>query len=173
MAYIKKVYDFICKAEEVISGVFLVLIMIMVFAAAVGRSISHPLIWAMDMSTFLFAWVVFFSADVALRKNKHVNVKAIVSKLPERIQYYLALFNYSVIVIFLLFLVRYGVILAYSTRFRTFQGIPGFSYMWVTISVPLGGLLLLISTTLKIVEIVKSEKAKIFHDKLKEEVDMI
>jgi TRAP-type C4-dicarboxylate transport system permease small subunit len=53
--------------------------------------------------------------------------------------------NYGVIIAFLLFLIIYGVLLAYGSRFRTFQGMPGFSYMWVTLSVPLGSLLLLIT----------------------------
>ena len=57
--------------------------------------------------------------------------------------------RFGVILTFLVFLLVYGVILAYGSRFRTFQGIPGFSYMWVTLSVPLGSLLLLISSIRK------------------------
>jgi TRAP-type C4-dicarboxylate transport system permease small subunit len=33
---------------------------------------------------------------------------------------------------------------------RTFQGIPGFSYTWVTLSVPFGCALMLITAILKI-----------------------
>jgi len=172
MYKIKRFYDYVCKAEELIAGVFLVAIMILIFVAGVGRTIGHPISWGMDMATFLFAWTAFFSADVALRKNRHVNVKALVSRLPEKVQYYIALLNYVIISIFLVFLIRYGITLAYSTRFRTFQGIPGFSYMWVTFSVPLGSLLLLITTFLKIKELIKTEQAKIFKMKYKENVDI-
>jgi len=173
MAYFKKIYNVICKIEEGVSGTFLVAIMVMVFSAAIGRTIGFPVVWAMDLSTFLFAWTVFFSADVALRKDKHVNVKALVSRLPKRLQYYIVLLNYCIILLFLFFLVRYGIVLAYSSRFRTFQGIPGFSYMWVTISVPIGGLLLFITTILKIKQVIKDEQAKIFQMKTKEEVDTL
>lgn len=49
-------------------------------------------------------------------------------------------------------LIGFGVWLSYTTRFRSFQGIPWFSYTRVTLSVPVGGLLMLITTTLKIRE---------------------
>lgn len=172
MTKIRKLYDYICRAEELISGVFLIAIMIIIFAAGVGRTVGYPIRWGMDMATFLFAWTAFFSADVALRKNRHVNVKALVSRLPERVQYYIGLLNYVIISVFLVFLIRYGITLAYSTRFRTFQGIPGFSYMWVTFSVPLGSLLLLISTILKIKELIETEKTKLHKMSYQENKDV-
>src|SRR6056297_814619 len=127
MEKLKKVYKWICKLEELIAGAFLSVIMMVIFATGVGRSIGHPLNWGIDLSTFLFAWAAFFSADVALRKNRHVNVKVLVSKLPEKLQYYLALLNYFIVIYFLGYLIRYGIVQTYSTRFRTFNGIPGFS----------------------------------------------
>ena len=60
--------------------------------------------------------------------------------------------NLFIILIFLMSLIGFGVWLSYTTRFRTFQGIPGFSYTWVTLSVPVGGALMVITTVLKIRE---------------------
>jgi TRAP-type C4-dicarboxylate transport system permease small subunit len=103
----------------------------------------------MDTATFLFAWAAFFSADVALRRDRHIRVEALVKYFPPQAQRSIALLNYAVILAFLVFLIVYGVTLAYGSRFRTFQGIPGFSYMWVTLSVPVGSLLLLVTSILK------------------------
>jgi TRAP-type C4-dicarboxylate transport system permease small subunit len=36
------------------------------------------------------------------------------------------------------------------SRARSFQGIPEFSYSWVTLSLPVGGVLLLVTTLLKV-----------------------
>ena len=47
-------------------------------------------------------------------------------------------------------MIGYGLPLSYTTRFRAFQGIPGFSYSWVTLSVPIGCALMLITAILKI-----------------------
>lgn len=173
MQKLKKIYGAICKAEEIIAGIFLVTIMITVFSAGVGRSIGHPLNWAMDLSTFLFAWVVFLSGDAAMRRDMHVNVKFLVRKLPEKVQYYLALLNYFIIVVFLGYLIRYGISQTYNARFRTFQGIPGFSYAWATLSVPVGSLLILISTILKIRKIIKTRQVEKFKMEKAEKVEAL
>lgn len=149
MKMLKKFYEWVCFTEELIAGLFLVLIMALIFASGASRSLGYPLRWGMDMATFLFAWAAFFSADVALRRDRHICVDALVKRFAPKMQHLIALFNYGVILIFLMFLIGYGVVLAYGSRFRTFQGIPGFSYMWVTLSVPVGSLLLLVTSILK------------------------
>lgn len=149
MKALKKIYNAICLAEELTAGVFLVVIMGLIFVSGMARTFGHPLGWGMDMATFLFAWAAFFSADLALRKDRHIRVEALIKYFPPRMQRTVGLFNYAVILIFLAFLIVYGVVLAYGSRFRTFQGMPGFSYMWVTLSVPVGGLFLMVTCILK------------------------
>jgi TRAP-type C4-dicarboxylate transport system permease small subunit len=58
--------------------------------------------------------------------------------------------NYSILTAFLLYVIPAGVWLSYVSRARSFQGIPEFSYSWVTMSMPVGAALLLISTILKV-----------------------
>ena len=154
MKLLKTFYGYVCFVEELVAGVFIVVIMALIFASGAARSLTHPLGWGMDASTFLFAWAAFFSADAALRKDRHIRVEAVVKHFPPKMQHAIALFNYAVIIIFLLFLIGYGVVLAYGSRYRTFQGIPGFSYMWVTLSVPVGSLLLLVTSLIKGKELV-------------------
>jgi len=146
----KQLYERICRVEEFLAGACLVVSVFVVMASAVGRGVGYPLGWGMDTATFLFAWTVFFSADVALRKDRHVRLDIIIDRCPKVVQFMLNLFNYLVIAVFLGLLIRYGITMSYMTRFRAFQGIPGFSYMWATISVPIGCALLLITTILKI-----------------------
>lgn len=156
MSKLRKIYNIIGQMEGLIAGVFLVTMVMLVFVAGVGRAIGFPIRWAMDMSTFLFAWAVFFSADIAMRNNRHVSVKEFINRLPKKLHYYIVLLNYFIIVVFLSFLISYGFLLSYTTRFRAFQGIPGFSYTWVTLSMPVGGIFLLITTILKIGSALKS-----------------
>ena len=56
----------------------------------------------------------------------------------------------EVIVTFLLFLIVMGIYLSWISRVRSFQGIPEISYSWVTMSLPIGSILLLITTWQKI-----------------------
>ena len=146
----KSFYRWICKNEMLIAKGSLGLLALLVFAAAVGRFLYHPMNWAMDVATFLFAWTVFLGADAAMRMDRLFCIEVITEKLSPRAQLYMKVINYGIIVIFLLGMIGYGSWLSYTTRLRTFQGIPGFSYTWVTLSVPLGCALMLITSILKI-----------------------
>ena len=146
----KKIYEFICKKEMLIAKWALGILSFLVLAAAIGRTLYYPLNWAMDAATFLFAWTVFLGADAAMRLDRLFCIELITSKLPQKAQLYLKFINYIIIVIFLVGMIGYGLWLSYTTRLRTFQGIPGFSYTWVTLSVPTGCALMLITAILKI-----------------------
>jgi len=146
----KEIYEFICKKEMLIAQYSLGILSLLVFAAAVGRFLYHPMNWAMDAATFLFAWTVFLGADAAMRFDRLFCIEVITGKLPQKAQLYLKVINYVIIIIFLLGMIGYGLWLSYTTRLRTFQGIPGFSYTWVTLSVPFGCALMLITSILKI-----------------------
>jgi len=143
-------YEWICKNEMLVAKSSLGLLALLVFAAAVGRFLYHPMNWAMDVATFLFAWTVFLGADAAMRMDRLFCIEVIAEKLSPKAQLYLKVINYGIIVIFLLGMIVYGTWLSYTTRLRTFQGIPGFSYTWVTLSVPCGCALMLITSILKI-----------------------
>jgi len=156
---LKKAYGFIIKWEERLAGITLVASVLVVMAGAVGRMIGHPLGWSMDMATFLFAWTVFFAADAAWRENKHVSLDIVVRLLPKKAQLVVSIFNHVIIGIFLALLIRYGISMSWITRFRAFQGIPGFSYTWATITVPIGSTLLLITACLKLRDLVAEYRA--------------
>ena len=152
----KKIYEFICKKEMLIAKWSLGVLSLLVFAAAVGRFLYYPLNWAMDAATFLFAWTVFLGADAAMRLDRLFCIEVVTGKLPPKAQLYLKVINYTIIIIFLLGMIGYGSWLSYTTRLRTFQGIPGFSYTWVTLSVPFGCALMLITAILKIKTFVRA-----------------
>ena len=53
-----------------------------------------------------------------------------------------------------------GTWLAWTSRARSFQGIPEISYSWVTMSLPVGAALLLITTRLKIRDELRGDAAR-------------
>ena len=144
------IYDYICRVEAFIARVTLMSMVLLIFAAALARVLRHPINWAIDISTFLFAWSCFLSADVAWRENKLMSVDLFVRLFSEKIKMHIRFFNYFILIGFLIYLIVFGFWLSYTTRARSFQGIPSFSYTWVTLSVPVGSILLLITTILKI-----------------------
>jgi len=146
----KRVYAVICTVETLAIKVLFVFLVALVFIAAFTRYIGYPINWSVDMAQCLFAWCTFLAADVALRSDKLMKVDFLICKLPERNKNFIEMINLLIILIFLASLIGFGVWLSYTTRFRTFQGIPGFSYTWVTLCVPVGGLLMLVTTLLKL-----------------------
>jgi TRAP-type C4-dicarboxylate transport system permease small subunit len=148
----KQFYEFILKTEVFIAKYALAILTALVFISAMARTLHYPIVWAVDVATFLFGWCVFLSGDVALRNEKLMCIDIITGRLPEKIQLYIKALNYFIIAVFLTAMIVFGTLLSFTTWYRTFQGIPGFSYTWVTISVPIGCLLMLISSIIKIKE---------------------
>ncbi len=145
-----RAYECMCKGEAFVAQITLWGMVLLIFAAGVARLVGSPINWAVDMSTCLFAWSCFLSADIAWRENKLMRVDVFLRLFPQRMQRPLEVLNYVVLVGFFLYLIVFGVILSYTTRVRTFQGIPGFSYTWVTLSVPVGAIFLLLTAIVKI-----------------------
>src|SRR3990172_8559117 len=100
-----KLYGDICEAEAFVARITLWGMVILIFLAGVARLLKHPINWAVDMSTCLFAWSCFLSADIAWREDKLMNVDILIRKFPENVRRYLRLVNYTILFGFLAYLV--------------------------------------------------------------------
>ena len=154
----KKLYDRVCTAEAFVAAVFLILMVILIFLGGVMRMLGHPINWSGDAATALFAWACFLCADIAWRRNSLMAIEVLTDRLPERIHFVLRMINYALITAFLLYLVVMGIHLSWISRARSFQGIPEISYSWVTLSLPVGAILLLITTALKLRDDLRGER---------------
>lgn len=132
-----------------LAGTLLVLMVALIFLGAVARVLGYPLNWTVDFATAFFAWACFLCADVAWRRNALMSIDFVVNRIPQKARQALRLANYFIICAFLAYLVVMGTWLAWTSRARSFQGIPEVSYAWVTMSAAVGGLLLLVTTILK------------------------
>ena len=123
---------------------------LLIFLGGVSRVLGYPLNWSTDFATAFFAWACFLCADIAWRNNALMAIEYLPARLPPGAQRALRLANYFIIGAFLVYLTVMGTWLAWTSRVRSFQGIPEISYSWVTMSASVGGLLLLITTILKV-----------------------
>ncbi len=160
MAWAKALYERLCAAEAFVAAVFLALMVVLIFLGGVLRMLGHPINWSTDAATCLFAWACFLTADIAWRKNSLMAIEVVTGRMPERLQAACRLLNYVLIAAFLVYLMALGVYLSWISRVRSFQGIPEISYSWVTMSLPFGALLLLITTALKVRGEFKGEHAE-------------
>jgi TRAP-type C4-dicarboxylate transport system permease small subunit len=87
-------------------------------------------------------------------------VEVVTDRLPPGAQNALRMLNYALIGAFLFFLFGMGLYLSWISRIRTFQGMPGISYSWVTMSLPVGAVLLMVTTVLKVRSQWRGEQAQ-------------
>jgi len=137
--------------EAFIAGTLLVFMVLLIFLGGVARVLGYPLNWSTDFATAFFAWACFLCADIAWRRNNLMAIEFLPARLPAAAQKALRYINYAIISVFLVYLIVMGAWLAWTSRARSFQGIPEISYSWVTASAVVGGVLLLVTTVVKIV----------------------
>lgn len=159
MKRLAKAYEKFCAIELAFGAVLLISTVFMLTLAAILRTIGFPINWGLDVALLMFTWSVYVGADTALRDDKMVNVEIFQQKLSPKAQKVLKLFIYSLILIFLILMVYYGFKLAYSSRNRTFQGIPFMSYTWATLSIPIPCFFMIITTVLKMKALVNENSS--------------
>ena len=146
----QRFYALLCAWETRIAAAFLAGMALLIFTGSVARVAGHPLNWTIDAATCLFAWACFLCADIAWRRDKLMSVNIVTDLLPPRLQRICRIANLLVVIAFLVFVVGAGVWLAWTSRARSFQGIPAISYSWITLAMPAGAILLVVTAMLKL-----------------------
>lgn len=158
MKRIAKAYDRFCTLELYVGAILLVSTVFVLTLSAILRTIGFPINWGFDLALLMFTWSVYIGADTALRADKMVNVDALQNLLNPKLRKIVQLVIYLIILVFLGALVYLGFKLAYSSRNRSFQGIPALSYSWATLSIPIPSLFMMVTTVLKIRDLFVSKE---------------
>ena len=142
----KKAYAKFCQLEQWLAMVLLAGITVLVFAAALMRTIGYPLNWAQDAALIMFAWLSFIGGDIALHSTGLIGIDLIVRHFPKAVQKGIDIVFKVVMLAFLAVLVVNGynyVMTGYKRLITTLN----VSYAFVTASVPVGSLLMIISVS--------------------------
>lgn len=115
---------------------------VFVLIGAATRTAGVPVIWAVDLAQLSFAWACVLGADLALKKNTHIEIDIVIRNFPREVRKVLAVMWLIAIAAFLGFLVWYGTKLTLQNMERVL-GDVGISYSWVTGCIPVGALLML------------------------------
>ncbi|MDR2143655.1 MAG: TRAP transporter small permease [Treponema sp.] len=153
----KKLYQYYCKFEVLVCGIFFISIVVLVFVSALGRGLRHPIQWTVDISQLLLAWVSFLGADIAWRHGQILGLDIITKNFPLKMQKFVELVVLSVILAALIVFIIYGIQLAKSNWKRAMQ-VVRMSYSFVTLSLPVASVSMSVSTIIKIVERVRDFK---------------
>jgi len=135
------------KSEERLAMAFFAGTSIFVLIGAITRTAGSPVIWAVDLAQLCFAWACVLGADLALKKNAHIEIDIVVRYFSTAARRNLAIVWMIAMAAFLAMLVWYGTQLTLMNTERVL-GDVGISYSWVTAAIPTGCALML-ATTLK------------------------
>ena len=91
----RKFYAFVCEAEKFLAKYTLLALSTLVLVAAVARTLRHPINWAIDAATFLFAWCVFLGGDIAMRENRLFCITLVLDKLPPKARPVVQIVNWT------------------------------------------------------------------------------
>jgi TRAP-type C4-dicarboxylate transport system permease small subunit len=149
---LRNLHRWLGKIEVVVAATFLVVMLGLIFYGGIARLLAHPQNWTIDLATCLFAWACFICADLAWRRNSLMSITLLTERLAGGAQRALMHVNYAIIAAFLVYVMYAGTWLSWISRARSFQGIPEVSYSWVTMSLPVGAALLLLTTAIKVAD---------------------
>ncbi|ADY14368.1 TRAP transporter small permease [Sphaerochaeta globosa] len=149
-------FNRICKIEKYFAMFGIVVLTLCIFLGAVSRTLGKPLSWTTDIGMLMLTWSTFLGGDIAFREGRLANLDIVVAKFPKSIQKTLVVIIYAIIIIFLCSLVYLGTRLTYTTRFRTFNGVPNFSFAWVTVSLPCSAVFMIVTAVKRVIVLLKS-----------------
>jgi len=73
--------------EEIVAGLFMVLMSLCTFANVLARYVfNSPIQWAEEFSRYAFIWVVFMGAAVCTKRNRHIAIDSLLQVLPAPMQ---------------------------------------------------------------------------------------
>lgn len=138
----EKVLNFIEKILEIICTVFVGAIVLVLFYAVVMRYGFHkPPAWSIEVSRFMFLWMVMFGAALVTREKSHIEIAFIVNYLPLKIRFL------WINLLRLVMLAFCGVLVWYGVKIIPIVGQANtptleMSMGWLYASVPAGGFLM-------------------------------
>ena len=80
---VERLANLYCKGLNVLTGIALLLMVVLVFGNVVLRyAFNSSIIVSEELSRWLFVWITFLGAVIALREHAHLGTDALVSRLP-------------------------------------------------------------------------------------------
>jgi C4-dicarboxylate transporter DctQ subunit len=91
-SFFSKVGQFTDKVEETLIAFFLGTMTMLTFANVIMRYLFNDnILWALEVTVFLFAWMVLVGASYGVKKHFHIGVDVVINLAPERLRKVFAL----------------------------------------------------------------------------------
>lgn len=155
-----RIVDMINKVMGYVLMVMLGTMTFIIFWNVFSRFVAgSSLAWSEELSRFLMIFMIFIGASIALRSNELIAVEMLLERLVGKPKTVLYILIHILSIIFFVILIKYGYAMADSFSNQKAPSL-GVSMQVIYLSLPLGGVLLLINSMACIIEemIGKGEK---------------
>ncbi len=99
--------SFIDRLEETLIAVILGLMTVITFANVIARkAFNSNILWGLELTVFLFAWLVLLGASYLVKKNAHLGVDAAINMLSRPARRVLALISAALCIAFAFLLLK-------------------------------------------------------------------
>jgi len=148
----KKINDWLQKAETFICIFLMIITFIIILAHITGRYIfNYPFFFAEEISRYCFIFTIMIGASLGLRKHIHTRVVYFISFLSPRADRVLNILRSLCIIGFLAAIIYYGILLARKT-----MTIPTAAMQWpwglIYLAAPLGAVLMMLTSIFQMVD---------------------
>jgi len=131
--FLRKLILYLDKLQMGIAAGGLAVIVIIVTVGCFSRYVlNNPFDWVEELSIILFIWIVFMGASVVVNRKRHMRIVFFYQFFPETIKPFIDIFNYIIIISFLVFLIKGNLTLIpfVSSHFSVALGIPKSVYYY-------------------------------------------
>ncbi|MEP2781364.1 MAG: TRAP transporter small permease [Pseudoruegeria sp.] len=114
------------RIEETLIAVLLGAMTLVTFANVIARkAFNSNILWALELTVFLFGWLVLLGASYAVKKGSHLGVDAIINMVSEKTRRVLGLISVAVCIIFSFLLLKGA-----WDYWANFANLPGTDGRW-------------------------------------------
>jgi TRAP-type C4-dicarboxylate transport system permease small subunit len=139
---VSKVLDALDWIISVISAVFIAVMVSILFYAVVMRYVLHsPPEWSIEITRFMFVWMIFFAASLVSRDDTHLNINVLVEWMPARFQKAVRVLNFFLALVFCCVLVYQGLKI-YPKVAQAMSPTFGISMGWLYLPLVVGSILM-------------------------------
>ncbi|MCW9044239.1 MAG: TRAP transporter small permease [Pseudopelagicola sp.] len=100
-------HSFVDRIEETLIALLLGLMTLITFANVIARfGFNSNILWALELTVFLFGWLVLLGASYAVKKHSHLGVDAILNMVPPSAARIMGLISVAICLVFSLLLLK-------------------------------------------------------------------
>ncbi|MFD3191470.1 TRAP transporter small permease [Sedimentitalea sp. HM32M-2] len=100
-------HTFVDRIEETLIAILLGLMTAITFANVIARfGFNSNILWALELTVFMFGWLVLLGASYAVKKHSHLGVDAIINMVSPPVARVLAIVSVAACLLFSVFMLK-------------------------------------------------------------------